>query len=110
MANEWVLAVVLALGGLGSAGVVGLALVALLQRRSWSYLLVTLALVTLGARAVVGTFSLMGMLSIPTHHTAEHLLDVLMAGLVIAAVYTARTARQSAAESEAERSYGGDDD
>ena len=108
MANEWVLAVVLALGGIGSAGIVGLALTALVQRRSWSYLLVTLALVTLSVRAVVGAFSLMGMLSIPTHHTAEHVLDVLMAGLVIAAVYTARTARQSAAA--AERTHGGGDD
>lgn len=108
MATEWLLAVVLALGGLGSAGIVGLALAALVQRRSWSYLLVTLALVTLGVRAVVGTFSLMGMLSVPTHHTAEHVLDVVMAALVIAAVYTARTARQSAAA--AERSYGGGDD
>ncbi|MFC7229473.1 hypothetical protein N0B31_18895 [Salinirubellus salinus] len=108
MANEWVLAVVLALGGVGSAGIVGLALVALVQRRSVPYLLVTLALVTLGARAVVGAFSLLGMLSIPTHHTAEHLLDVLMAGLVIAAVYTARSARRSAAA--ADRGYGGGED
>ena len=108
MATEWVLAVVLALGGIGSAGIVGLALTALVQRRSWSYLLVTLALVTLSVRAVVGAFSLMGMLSIPTHHTAELVLDVLMAGLVIAAVYTARTARQSAAATE--RTHGGGDD
>jgi hypothetical protein len=106
MTNEWVLAVVLALGGIGSAGIVGLALAALAQRRSWSYLFVTLALVALAVRAVVGSFSLMGMLSVPTHHAAEHVLDVVMAGLVIAAVYTARTARRSAATAD----YGRDDD
>jgi hypothetical protein len=91
--SELFLAVVLALGALGSAGVLGLALAALSQRRSWSYLLVTLALLTLLARVVVAGVSMVGGLSVPTHHTLEHVLDVLMAGLVIAAVYTARTAR-----------------
>jgi hypothetical protein len=108
MATEWGLAVVLALGGLGSAAILGLGLAALVQRRSWSYLLVTLALLTLLGRTAVGTVSVVGMLSVPTHHTVEHVLDVLMAALVIAAVYTARSARGA----ELDRPYGegGDDD
>ena len=98
LASELFLAVVLGLAGLGGAGIIALALVALVRRRSWSYLLVTLALATLLARVVVGSASMLGLLSVGTHHTLEHVLDVLMAGLVIAAVYTARTARRRAGE------------
>jgi hypothetical protein len=68
---------------------------------------VTLALLTLAVRAIIGSVFMMGMLSVATHHTAEHLLDVVMAGLVIAAVYTARTARGAATP---EPGYGGKDD
>lgn len=93
MSNELVLPLVLALAGLCASGIIGLALAALVQRRSVPYLLVTLALATILARTAVGAVMMWGWFSDPTHHTLEHGLDVLMAGLVIAAVYTARRAR-----------------
>jgi hypothetical protein len=96
MASDLALALVLSLAGLASAGLVGLALVALLRRRSWSYLLVVLALATLLARTAVAVGSMTGGIGATTHHTLEHGLDVAMAGLVIAAVVTARSARRSA--------------
>jgi hypothetical protein len=95
MASDLALALVLSVAGLASAGLVGLALVALLQRRSWSYLLVALALLTLLARTGVAVASMTGSVGPTTHHTLEHALDVAMAGLVIAAVVTARSARRS---------------
>jgi hypothetical protein len=96
MASDLALALVLSVAGLASAGLVGLALVALLRRRSWSYLLVALALVTLLARTGVAVGSMTGVVGPTTHHTLEHVLDVAMAGLVIAAVVTARSARRAA--------------
>jgi uncharacterized membrane protein len=94
VSNHLVLSLVLALAGLGSAFVIGLALAALVRRRSWSYLLVTLALGTLLARTAVAVGEMSGLLGGATHHTLEHVLDVAMAALVIAAVYTARRARR----------------
>ncbi len=93
MSNDVVLPLVLAVAGLCAAGVVGVALAALVQRRSVPYLLVTLALATILARTAVGVALMWGMFPDATHHTLEHGLDVLMTGLVIAAVYTARQAR-----------------
>lgn len=98
MASDLTLALVLSLAGLASAGLVGLALVALLRRRSWSYLLVALALATLLARTGVAVGSMTGTIGPATHHTLEHALDVAMAGLVIAAVVTARSAHRSSRE------------
>jgi hypothetical protein len=90
------LIVVLLLAGAGSIVVFGLALAALLRRRSRSYLLVAVALATLVARVGVAGLSLGGMLSTDLHHLLEHGLDALMAGLVIAAVYHARTVERNA--------------
>jgi len=88
-----VMALLLALAGLGSAVLVGLALAAFARRRSRPYLLVVLALATLLARTAVAVLSMTWTLSVADHHTFEHVLDVAMAALVIAAVYTARAAR-----------------
>lgn len=95
MSEHVVLSLVLAVAGLCAAVVVGVALAALVQRRSVPYLLVTLALATVLARTGVGVALMWGLSSDATHHTLEHGLDVLMAGLVIAAVYTARQAREA---------------
>ncbi|WP_306293924.1 DUF7471 family protein [Halorientalis salina] len=92
------LPVVLALAGLGSSVLIGLALAALARRRSWSYLLVTLALATLLARTAVAVLTMNAVIADETHHLLEHGLDVAMAALVVAAVYTARTARGSPPE------------
>ena len=92
MIYDSTLAVLLAVGGLCAAGVVGLALSALVQRRSWPYLLVALALGALLVRIVAGVGYMHGSLSPETHHLLEHGLDVAMAALVIAAVAFAREA------------------
>ena len=92
MMYDGTLAVLLAVGGLCAAGVVGLALSALARRRSWPYLLVALALGALLVRIVAGVGYMQGSLSADTHHLLEHGLDVAMAALVIAAVAFAREA------------------
>lgn len=97
----------LGLAGLGSAVVVGLALAALVRRRSRSYLLVTLALATLLARTGVAALSLTGSVGEASHHLFEHGLDAAMAALVVAAVYDARRVRQSADDGPEIRSDGG---
>jgi Na+/serine symporter len=87
------LSVVLGVAAVAAALLVGVALAALLRRRSVPYLLVTLALATLLARTLVGVGVMVGGVDDATHHTLEHGLDVVMAGLVIAAVWTARRVR-----------------
>lgn len=84
------LAAVLLLAGVGSLVVAALAVGALARRRSRSYLLVALALVTLAARTAVAAATMAGMVETSAHHLLEHGLDVAMAALVIAAVYYAR--------------------
>lgn len=96
------LPMILGLAALAAALVIGLALAALLRRRSVPYLLVTLALATILARTVVGVAVMTGWVSAATHHTLEHALDASMAGLVIAAVYTARRAQHGPERSEHE--------
>ena len=93
------LVALLAVAGLGSAAVLALALAALLRRRSRSYLLVALALSALVARTAVASIAMAGGLAAGTHHALEHGLDVVMAALVIAAVYDARSTRRADAGS-----------
>lgn len=94
MANGPLLIVLLALAGLAAAVLLGLGIAGFARRRSRPYLLVVLALATLLARVGVASAAMAGLLVDADHHLAEHLLDVLMAALVIAAVYTARSARR----------------
>lgn len=86
---------VLVIAGVGSIAVFGLALAALLRRRSRSYLLVAFALAALVARVGVAGLSIGGFVSTDLHHLLEHGLDALMAGLVIAAVYHARSVERN---------------
>lgn len=86
-----VMLVVLALAGLGSAVVVGIAVAAFLRRRSRSYLLVLLALATILVRTAVPGLQFAGFVSAAEHHLVEHALDVAMASLVIAAVVYVRS-------------------
>jgi hypothetical protein len=90
-AADPVVAGLVALAGLASAVLVGLALAAFVRRRSRSYLLVTLALAAVLARTGVAAVTLAGGMSDANHHLVEHGLDVVMAALVVAAVYYART-------------------
>lgn len=83
--------VVLLLAGLVSAILLGLGLVAFTRRRSRPYLLLVLALGALVARSAVAGLTMFSLLPPTYHHLFEHLLDVVMASLVIGAVYHART-------------------
>lgn len=87
---------VLVLAGTTSLLVVGLAVAALARRRSRSYLLIAAALATLLGRTVAGWLAMGNVLLPDTHHLIEHGLDGVMALLLIAAVYYARTAKHPA--------------
>ncbi|PSQ04039.1 hypothetical protein BRC97_12040 [Halobacteriales archaeon QS_6_71_20] len=91
-----VYALVVALGGVAGALLLGLGLAAFLRRPSRSYLLVALALGALVGRAALAGGAAVGVVGAGTHHFGEHLLDVVMAGLVVAAVYFARAVRTEA--------------
>lgn len=81
-----------ALGTLGAAVLLGLAIAAFIRRRSGSHLLVAGAVAALLARSVVAGAWTVAAVSPATHHRLEHALDVALVALVIAAVYTARSA------------------
>jgi len=85
------LTVLLAVGAVGTALLLGLAIAAFLRRQSRPYLLVAMAFAALFARTLVAGAELSGRLSPQTHHTIEHGLDVVLVALVVAAVYYART-------------------
>ncbi|WP_336036840.1 DUF7471 family protein [Halobacterium yunchengense] len=87
----------LAVAGVASAALTGAAVVAFLRRQTRPYLLVGLALAALLARSVVAGASVGGLLAADVHHVLEHGLDVVMAGLVVAAVWYARDVRQTPA-------------
>lgn len=91
VALSWPLVVALAVAGLGAAALAGAALAVFLRRRSRSYLLVAFAFVALLGRTAVAVASLAGMVALDYHHLLEHGLDVVMAALVVAAVYYARS-------------------
>lgn len=83
--------VVLTVAAAATALVAGLAVAAFVQRRSRPYLLIALALSTLVARTALGIGAYTPMLDSADHHLLEHGLDVVMAALVIAAVYLVRS-------------------
>ena len=93
--DHGVLPVVLALAGLGSVFLLTLAIVALVRRGSRSYILITAALATLLARTGAGVLLTIGVLSLDDHHLLEHMLDVVLTGLLLAAIYYARTTMPS---------------
>jgi hypothetical protein len=86
-----ILGLLLAFGTVSAAGILGVGLAAFIQRRSWPYLLVALALAALFARAATGIGYMTGGLSLEAHHLLEHGLDIAMAALVIAAVLSVQT-------------------
>jgi heme A synthase len=89
---------VLTLAGIASVAIVGLALVAFAQRRSRSYLLITIALATLLVRTVIGGLAMSGVVQLELHHIIEHALDGVMAVSLIAAVYCGRTTERPTSE------------
>jgi len=85
------LALLLTLSAAGSLLVFGLAVAAYRRRRSRPYLLITAALGALVARPMIGASTFFDVISMNTHHTIEHLLDVVIAALLIGAVYSVGT-------------------
>jgi len=88
--DEHLLAAVLVVGALASGFILALALVVFARRRSWSYLLVTLALGTLLVRTGFGLLNVRGTIAPVPHHIVEHGLDVVTVALLLGAVYLAR--------------------
>ncbi|MFP8956089.1 hypothetical protein ACLI4Y_05120 [Natrialbaceae archaeon A-CW3] len=86
VAVDWYLLLLLVLSGIVSIVVFLLAASAFRRRRSVPYLLITAALGALVMRPVVGTGTVLGYVSMRTHHTVEHLLDVLIAGFLLLAI------------------------
>jgi hypothetical protein len=89
--GEVALPTVLVITGIASLAILGLGVVALAQRRSRSYLLITMALGTLAGRTLVGGLAMDGTVAMEFHHLIEHTLDGVMAVLLLVAVYYART-------------------
>ena len=89
-ATGWPLTLVLALAAAVSAVLLGLAVAAFQRRRSRPYLLIVAALAALVGQPIVGGLNATGALGQPTHHLIEHALDVLLAALVVGAVWYAR--------------------
>lgn len=96
----------LLLAGIGSLFLVGISLAAFLRRRTRSYLLIFLALTTVFARPVIAGLSVYGSLPDGIHHSLEHGLDVVMALLVIAAVYHARNVEKNTGDLEGGEPHG----
>ena len=85
--TDSVLAVVLALAGIGSVTVFALGALALRRRRSTPYLLIVGALGALVGRTLVGLGEFFGVIAIEFHHVIEHGLDVVIAVLLLLAIY-----------------------
>jgi heme A synthase len=79
------------LSGIVSVALAVVGILAFYRRRSPSYLLVAAALVVLAAKAFVGGLTVAGLLGLRLHHIVEHGLDLLMALLLIGAIYVARS-------------------
>lgn len=94
------------LGGLASAGLMTVGVLAFARRRSRSYLLVVFALGTLVAKAVVGAAAISQQIPFAQHHMIEHGLDFATAVFLFVAVYLARDGTKPAnrrIESSADR-------
>jgi hypothetical protein len=92
---DGILGLSIVIAGLLTAVLLGLGMAVFVRRRSRSYLLIALALLALFGRSVVAGGTLLGLISPGLHHLLEHGLDIIMAALVVAAVYYARTVEQS---------------
>lgn len=101
MADQY-LPLVLTAASLASAALVGIAILALVRRRSLSYTLVAAAIGTILVRSVIGIGTHIGVFAGHTHHFLEHILDVAVVVLLIAAV---AVARRRLSEPPADRRY-----
>lgn len=101
MADRY-LPLVLAAASLASAVLVGVAILALVRRQSLSYGLVAAAIGTLLIRSILGIGTHVGVFAGHTHHFLEHILDVAVVTLLIAAI---ALARRSPSEPPSDRRY-----
>ncbi len=85
--TDSILVVLLLLAGIGSVTVFALAVLTLRRRRSTPHLLIVGALGALVGRTLVGLSVYGGILTIEFHHVIEHGLDVVIAALLLGAVY-----------------------
>lgn len=88
-----VLLALILLAGIGTAALFGLGLVAYQRRRSRSYGYVAVALGLLVARSIVGLGTLRGAVPMLVHHGIAHGIDLLVALLLLAAIYAQRLDR-----------------
>lgn len=79
------------LAGVASVVLALVGVMAFRRRRSPSYLLVATALVVLAMKALLGWMTIVGIVGVEPHYLIGHALDLLMALLLIAAIYVARS-------------------
>ena len=89
---------VLYLGLAASLLLVSLSLYAYLRRRTVSYMLLSLAFLTVLTRVLTGIFALQRWIDPNIHHIVEHVLDICLVALVLSAVYHARNIESSVKE------------
>ena len=87
LSADSILVALLVLAGIGSVIVFTLAVLALHRRRSTPHLLIVGALGALVGRTVVGLSVYAGLLTTEFHHVIEHGLDVVIAVLLLGAIY-----------------------
>ena len=82
-----VLLTVIAIAGIGTGVLFAVSLVAYNRRRSRQFLLISIAVGALLARAIVGAGTVLGYVPMMIHHFVEHSLDFFIAAVVLYAVY-----------------------
>ncbi|CCC40736.1 DUF7471 family protein [Haloquadratum walsbyi] len=87
------LSLIFAMSAIGGVVLLSLSVVVYAQRRSFSYLLLTVAIGALVGRVLVGGLAFGGIMNESMHHLIEHGLDVVTLAAVIGAVYFARRVR-----------------
>ncbi|WP_396610998.1 hypothetical protein ACH9L7_12340 [Haloferax sp. S1W] len=92
--------VVAALTGAVSVTLAGLGIAVFHRRRTRSHLLIALALLAFASRAAVVVLTFAGVITGIEHHAIEHVLDLVMAGLVLTAIYYARSMEREAGAHE----------
>ena len=88
LSDSLVLIGILVLAAIFSTFLFALSLVAYRQRRSSIYFLVTAAIGALVVRSAVGLGTVYGAIPMVSHHIIEHALDVVIALLLLWAIYT----------------------
>lgn len=79
---------VIALATLGTLALFLVAATGTMRRRTHTFVLLTVAIGLLVARSVVGVGTVLGAVPMPAHHLASHGFDLLIAVLVLSAIYT----------------------